>query len=78
MDSSVTQHTIIFTITEQPGADLAVSLDIGQDVPFRDLLIMTEWMIAVTARKSEAGVERAVELLASGALTYASAPPKDG
>lgn len=45
------------------------------DVDFEDLMCATEFLIATTAKKSEAGYERALELLQEGAMTYLEVDP---
>lgn len=41
-----------------------------EKVRFEDLMCATEFLIATTARQSDAGFEKALELLQNGAMTY--------
>lgn len=52
----------------------------GKEPPFEFWMIATEYLMALTARKSGAGFEKALENLVQGAMTYKEAgkPPRSG
>lgn len=51
--------------------DKRVTIEVEETIiPFVDLMMATEFMIYKTAQQSEAGFEKAMELLCKGAMTY--------
>lgn len=47
-----------------------VFISVQKDIPFVSLMMATEYLMFVLAQQSEAGFERALELLVTGAMTY--------
>ena len=64
----------VFRSSDGDEARVEVQAD-REDVDFEDLMCATEYLIATTAKRSQAGYERALELLQEGAMTYRDVDP---
>lgn len=63
---------ILIRVFHRPdGEEVRVEIQADPEkVDFEDLMCATEFLIATTAKQSDAGYERALELLQHGAMTY--------
>jgi len=68
--SKFTVQVIFYGEEEDPKCQVAVSVEDDEGVPFPHLMCATEYMMALSAKYSKEGFEKAMELLMQGATTY--------
>ena len=60
-------------------AEVAIITQAGEDLDFATLMCATEYLMHVTAERSGAGYDRALDLLVEGARTWSHKQgPRDG
>ena len=64
-----TNKDLILTVRRE-GDDALITITDDDEFEFADFMLATEWLMHHTAKLSGAGFERALELLADGAMTY--------
>lgn len=67
--------TIIVKVIRLDGDKGRVEVDIPEGTDFGDVMMAAEFLTHIVAQQSGAGYEKALELLAQGAMTYR--PPGD-
>jgi len=61
---------ITIQIHEDDEGRAAVEIDISDSLPFHHFVLATEYMMHMVAKKSDAGFERALELLVNGSIGF--------